>query len=198
MTKNIAKYILRKEWLFYFVSIVISAITFFFWCCIFFDEQAVYADYGGKAQMDLHDESMMHQLGLSGITRQSYIIPMFFFLIILLFFYVLWAYVSYKDYGKSIVLMRVRGMNKWQSQYRFLFIRLLYFVIASMISLSLCFLGLWIMFLLMQTKHMIVRFSPYLFSVIASYLVVYLVINLPFYSFPYKREKLIHFLRENY
>lgn len=123
---------------------------------------------------------------------------MFFFLIILLFFFFLWTYISYKNYARTIILMRVRGLNKWESQYRFLGVRVVYFVLSNTLSVATYLFELWVLFCIMQTKHMIVRFSPYIFVVIIIYLLVYLFVNLPFYIRPYHSKKLIHFLRENY
>lgn len=198
MDKLIFKDIVKKEHIHYLVSCVLVLLTYVLWSFILFNREAVDNAYGGSELISSHDSQFIDNLGVEGITRQSYILPLFFLLLILFVYFIFWGYLSYRKHNENIMLMRVRGISKKESQYLFLYLRAGLFLTTCLFTLLPYLLFLVIFYWIGQTKHMIIRFTPWLFLFMLVYALIFIITNLPFYTRPYSKQKLVRFLRENY
>lgn len=198
MTKSIIKTVFRKEWIY---GLIYGFLSFFSYCLLSFsvcDRNRLYQDYGGKEFINGHDQEVINCIGVFEITKQSYLFLLFFIFLITIFFFILWAYLSYKTHRADISLLIIRGSTKIESQYTFLFARGMLFLIVSLISIIPCIIFIFTFFFITGTQHIIVHFTPWIFLLILVALSLFLIISLPFFKTPFKKERLIQFLRENY
>jgi hypothetical protein len=115
----------------------------------------------------------------------------------MLVFFVLWGYLSYRRHGGDISLMRIRGISKTRSQYSFYLARAVLFLFFSFLSLLPAIFYVFLFNVLSRTQHPVLFFNPFSFLFLLVSFLVFLLVSLPFYTNPYKRKRLIRFLREN-
>jgi len=198
MNKKIIKSVFSTEWIY---GLIYGTFAFLSYCLLsflLFDEKRVYSEYGGESMINGKDYDFIDILGVKGIARQSYILPFFFLMVATIVFFFLWSYLSYRKHCNDISLMRVRGISKSKSQFAFLRARGLLFLFASLISILPYILFIFAFYWVAQTKYIIIHFTPWVFLLIFISLLAFLIVSFPFYTKPYKKDRLIRFLRENY
>ena len=191
--------ILKSEWLYYLVSAIITIIGFLICSLLFFDIDRLEKVYQGTLyNMPAKDFAIMRNLGINGSTNPTYIFEFVFLLIFIVSYDFLWSYISYKKYRSDISILRIRGIGSCHSQYSFYFFRIGIFLFFNSLALLPYWLILYIIYLIQQTKFMLVsfNFSSLVFLIVLTCL--FAVISWPFYSRPYRSDHLISFIRENY
>ncbi len=196
MTKAIFRDVIRKEWLFGLFYCVLSSFACFILSFRTFDLQRFIAEYG-EIGVNGRDMKLIKDIHLfeGGNTGMDFFL--FFLVLSMLVFFVLWGYLSYRRHGGDISLMRIRGISKARSQYSFYLARAVLFLFFSFLSLLSGIFYVFLFNVLSRTQHPVLFFNPFFFLFLLVSFLVFLLVSLPFYTNPYKRKRLIRFLREN-
>jgi len=188
-----AKRIFVKEWPFFLIWFFLSLFSFML-IAFFFCNQNISA---GKIFTN-HDEYIISVLGITGIGRQSYILPLLLLVVIIFVFSLLWGYFSYLFNSREIILGRLKGLSKMKSQYSVFIIRFFFSLIFELLALLFYVLIYSILNAALNLSFTLFSFDSHVFIFFIVDSVSFILTDFPFSSLPYSEKNLIKFIRENF
>lgn len=188
---------LKKEKFLLLFFILLSLLEQIYFTFSFYDKTRFYNFYGKNYEkMTSTESSLFTTLGLSGITRQSYLIPFFIFVILFMLFLILFSFISISLERKNIFLLKIKGDKNIQIRFitfqslinlcSFLLSKGLYILSLHLIDISFAFQ---IPLFIFDSRTLYIDFVLYFLS-----LFIFLLINRKMTS----NEKMIEYLREEY
>jgi hypothetical protein len=189
--------VLKEEGFFLLIYTMFSVSLSVLFSFFLFDASRIEAYYGSLSEVPEKDQQVFLSLGIEGIAKQGHLIAFIFLLLILLLLFVLDAYLGCKKDKDTITIMRVKGFSRFQSQYLYLFWRLLALLFSFLFSLPLYILAIRIIDSVCPSQMPVLIFESKVLYIFLGLEIVYSIVNFPFYVIPYKNESLIKNLREN-
>ncbi len=112
---------LKKEKHLLLFHVILYLLVQLYFTFSFYDLNRFHAFYGSNYEkMTSRESSIFYILGLTGVTRQSYVLPFFVFVILLVLFLALFSYISSQLELNNVFLMKIKGDQKIQKRH-FLF-----------------------------------------------------------------------------
>ena len=137
-------------------------------------------------------------LDIQGIGGSGYIFTYIFLTIIAIIFIFVEAYISYKKDSKNVCLLLVKGIKRKDSNYLYLLIKSLLFLISLLLGLLISLIILAIINNAFNTKIPFLTINNGFWIGFLLMLIPYLLVNLFAYTHPYKEQNIIQTIRTFY
>lgn len=173
---------------------VLTVLSSFVW----FDYEAVLLKYGSLENMSSYDYDLLNKLNIQGIGGSGYIFTYIFLTIIAIIFIFVEAYISYKKDSKNVCLLLVKGIKRKDSNYLYLLIKSLLFLISLLLGLLISLIILAIINNAFNTKIPFLTINNGFWIGFLLMLIPYLLVNLFAYTHPYKEQNIIQTIRTFY
>lgn len=173
---------------------VLTVLSSFVW----FDHDAILLKYGSLENMSSYDYDLLNKLDIQGISGSGYVFTYIFLTIIAIIFIFVEAYISYKKDSKNICLLLVKGIKRKDSNYLYLLIKSLLFLISLLLGLLISLIILSIINYAFNTKIPFLTINNGFWIGFLLMLIPYLLVNLFAYTHPYKEQNIIQTIRTFY
>ncbi len=188
---------LKKEKHLLLFHVILYLLVQLYFTFSFYDLNRFHAFYGSNYEkMTSRESSIFYILGLTGVTRQSYVLPFFVFVILLVLFLALFSYISSQLELNNVFLMKIKGDQKIQKRH-FLFQGIINFS-SFLISIGLYALTLFVIDVSFSFQ---IPLFPFDIRTIYFDVAFYLLSLLFFFLINRKmtsEKKMLSFLREEY
>ncbi len=188
---------LKKEKHLLLFHVILYLLVQLYFTFSFYDLNRFHAFYGSNYEkMTSRESSIFYILGLTGVTRQSYVLPFFVFVILLVLFLALFSYISSQLELNNVFLMKIKGDQKIQKRH-FLFQGIINF------SSFLISIGLYALTLLVIDVSFSFQIPLFPFDIRTIYFdVAFYLLSLLFFFLINRKmtsdKKMLSFLREEY
>jgi len=190
------KNVLSTEWVYFFISFIFTITIFFFEIFLFFNKSEFEATHGLISSLPNHDQAVVSNLGITGVTRQSYLFIESFLFVCLTMFFLFWAYSSYLIHRRNIILLRIKGISPIKAQGSFFLNRLILMLFIMLLTIPIFNLEIMIVNSILKTTYELFSFSPKIFLIAFVIVALFVLTNLPFSILPFREKKIISYLRE--
>lgn len=185
-------YILKSNWLIYFISGIFSIVLLIISFFAFFDFETINSFYQGE--IPLYDEYIITNIGLTGINKQGYIFSFFFLVLILIVFYLLSGFSINKKEKNIVALLVIKGFKSPTIMYYLM--HLIIFIFSQIISLLIYLFACIIINSIINTQMPFMCLNQSTLLIWLLNILIFAVLRFPFYYFPYQDEKIIKIIRE--
>ncbi len=182
-------YILKKNYPFLILELLLLAITSLFLSCITYDVSKL----DKLSNSDFHVYSMF---GFTGITLQSYLFPFISLIAAIFVLTILFNNLMINDIQNVYFLLLIKGYSNIKKETKL--VHFSFSLITSMLAISLYFILYSILNLIFKTEAKIFTFNINVLYLIISFLAYDTVIYSFCLHYKSKSKNLLKFLREKY
>ncbi len=195
--KVFLKWVFKTEFVMILIALLFSAITEFMMSFVFFDEAAI-VDIYGINQITGYDYRLIQVLGVSGISKQTYILIYVIITTIYFAYILLWNRLAVSHKQKDLILFYIKGYSPKESNMRLFWVRFIVYVLMVSVSVLLAVILCFVFYGVIHSDHMMILPTAWYLLPITINGFTFFLIDYLYLAKPISHKQVMQFLRENY
>ncbi len=191
------KWVFKTEFVMILIALFFSVITEFMMSFVFFDEAAI-VDIYGINQITGYDYRLIRVLGVSGISKQTYILIYIIITTIYFAYILLWNRLAVSHKKKDLILFYIKGYSPKESNMRLFWVRFLVYVLMVSVSVLLAVILCYVFYGVVSSDHMMILPTVWYLLPITINGFTFFLIDYLYLAKPISHKQVMQYLRENY
>ena len=195
--KVFLKWVFKTEFVMILMALFFSVITEFMMSFVFFDEAAI-VDIYGINQITGYDYRLIQVLGVSGISKQTYILIYVIITTIYFAYILLWNRLAVSHKQKDLILFYIKGYSPKESNMRLFWVRFIVYVLMVSVSVLLAVILCFVFYGVIHSDHMMILPTVWYLLPITINGFTFFLIDYLYLAKPISHKQVMQYLRENY